>query len=562
MENIATLFLAANPVGTSQLALDEEIREITQKIRMADGRDVLQVISVWAVRADDLLQYLNQHRPQIVHFSGHGSKDGELILLDNQGKPKAVSPVALKALFTTLKDNIQVVVLNACYSRIQGEAINEVIDFVVGMNKAIGDRAAIIFAASFYRALGFNRTVQEAFEQAQTALLLEGIPEDTTPELLIREGVSPNRRVNVAKMVGEDSHSSTDGRGLNSGINDPDVMFNLSVVDDHSENAISNYWRSAPTNRSLTYRSEMISDEIHIWPESDYLSALYKGGPISGMEYWYTPFSWEFPELDIKIVNNRAKTMFFTNAKFRIVESKVNPQPILVIERNLYNLLHFRLVNEGWGHIRDCIVKFNIKDLEESFSFTDPLPFIISKDGIDSEYNIDITNALGQLGVKFRDPAHTNINYGSSEPVIDSGPFGRVVQVYGTIRFKFDTVAEKDREVTVKFSTHVSLFYPGPGAPAPPTYLYEVMFRLDESNYELDVPISQVLKSGEADRFKLKIGAPKSSVHQFQLTLMYGSGQAITSPMVNLSLLLPRSQVRYISSNEGRRMFDQLNWLE
>lgn len=195
MTKIKTLFLAANPKGTIQLALDEEIREITHKIQMSEGRDVLDIVSAWAVRPDDLLQYLNQHKPQIVHFSGHGSDAGEIVLVDNNGANKPVSPHALKALFTTLKDNIQIVVLNACYSRIQGAAIVEIIDYVIGMNTAVGDRAAIVFAASFYRALGFDRTIQEAFDQATTALLLEGIPEEDTPELLVRQGMSPHRKI-------------------------------------------------------------------------------------------------------------------------------------------------------------------------------------------------------------------------------------------------------------------------------------------------------------------------------------------------------------------------------
>lgn len=201
MTKIRILFLAANPKGTTRLAIDEEIREITYKIRLSEGRDVLDVVSTWAVRPDDLLQYINQYKPQIVHFSGHGSDAGEIILVDNSGDSKPVSKHALKALFTTLRDNIQIVILNACYSRIQGEAINEAIDYVIGMNKAIGDKAAIIFAASFYRALGFNRTIQEAFDQARTALLLEGIPEEDTPKLLIKQGVSPHKKISAATHI-------------------------------------------------------------------------------------------------------------------------------------------------------------------------------------------------------------------------------------------------------------------------------------------------------------------------------------------------------------------------
>lgn len=207
MNKLRTLFLAANPQGMSQLAIDQEIRQITEKIRLSEGRDVLEVITAWAVQPADLLQYLNQYEPQIVHFSGHGSQAGEIVLVDATGAAKTVSALALKALFTTLKHNIQLVVLNACYSRIQGVAINEAIDFVIGMNAAIGDRAAIVFAAALYSALGFGRTIKESFEQARTALLLESIPEEDTPELLVRPGARADR-VLSSRPLGDTADAS------------------------------------------------------------------------------------------------------------------------------------------------------------------------------------------------------------------------------------------------------------------------------------------------------------------------------------------------------------------
>ena len=187
-KKIKALFLASNPKGTETLELD---REITAKLRASEYRDSVDLVSAWAVRPDDLLQLLNQRKPQIVHFSGHGSRAGEIILVDDQGAYKSVSPAALKALFSTLKDNIRLVILNACYSRPQAEAITQVIDCAIGMNDAIGDPAAITFAASFYRAIGFGRSIKEAFDQGVAALLLEGIPEENKPQLLTREGVDP-----------------------------------------------------------------------------------------------------------------------------------------------------------------------------------------------------------------------------------------------------------------------------------------------------------------------------------------------------------------------------------
>jgi hypothetical protein len=192
-EKVKVLYFAANPNGTLQLALDEEAREIEAKIRAAEHRDSLELITKWAVRPDDLLQFLNQHRPHVVHFSGHGSNASEIILLDRDRQPKPVSCQALTGLFRALKGNIRVVFLNACFSQPQAEAIVQEIDFAVGMSRAVGDRAAITFAASFYRALGFGNTVQNAFDQARVALMLENIPEEATPQLLVKPGVDPSQ---------------------------------------------------------------------------------------------------------------------------------------------------------------------------------------------------------------------------------------------------------------------------------------------------------------------------------------------------------------------------------
>ncbi|MDA1048968.1 MAG: AAA-like domain-containing protein [Planctomycetota bacterium] len=190
MEKICVLFLAASP-KVSPLSLDEEIREITTKIRAADYRDSLEVISRWAVRPDDLQQALLEHRPHVLHFSGHGTESEELVLLDSQGNPKPVSKEALVHLLSVLKDNLRLVVLNACFSRPQAEAITQVIDCAVGMNRAVGDEAAIKFAAAFYRAVGFGRSIQTAFDLGRSALMLDDIPEESTPELVARAGVDP-----------------------------------------------------------------------------------------------------------------------------------------------------------------------------------------------------------------------------------------------------------------------------------------------------------------------------------------------------------------------------------
>ncbi len=188
MNKIRVLFLAANPLGTSKLALDEEMRLIDEKVYASELRDQLELVTAWAARPDDLLQALNRYRPQVVHFSGHGTPTGDLQFVGNDGFPRPVSSQALTSVFKTFKHTIRLVLLNACYSRVQAEAILQAIECVVGMNAAIGDTAARTFSASFYRAIGFGGSIQEAFEQGKSALLLEGIIEASTPELLVRPG--------------------------------------------------------------------------------------------------------------------------------------------------------------------------------------------------------------------------------------------------------------------------------------------------------------------------------------------------------------------------------------
>src|SRR5262245_36539163 len=90
MEKVNILFLAADPFKQDALGLDEEIRAITNKILMAEDRDKLDLVSAWAVQPDDLQQLLLRHRPHIVHFSGHGSRAEQLILMDKNRQPSPV----------------------------------------------------------------------------------------------------------------------------------------------------------------------------------------------------------------------------------------------------------------------------------------------------------------------------------------------------------------------------------------------------------------------------------------------------------------------------------------
>ena len=108
-------------------------------------------------------QALLDVEPQIVHFSGHGTSEGELCFEDKSGRTRPISPRALASLFAQFSDIVKCVVLNACYSEKQAKAIAEHIDYVIGMSQAIGDKAAIAFAVGMYQALGAGRSFEQAY---------------------------------------------------------------------------------------------------------------------------------------------------------------------------------------------------------------------------------------------------------------------------------------------------------------------------------------------------------------------------------------------------------------
>ena len=94
-DRITVLFMAANPSDTKQLMLDEEVRAIQKNIRLSEYRDSIHFESRWAVRSGDIIQAINETKPTIIHFSGHGAESGELILLKPDGTKDFVTKEAI-----------------------------------------------------------------------------------------------------------------------------------------------------------------------------------------------------------------------------------------------------------------------------------------------------------------------------------------------------------------------------------------------------------------------------------------------------------------------------------
>lgn len=178
------LFLAANPQNSTPLDLAREVEEIEQGLQRSQKHDRFVLEQVWAVTPGDVQRAMLDYRPQIVHFAGHGTGAGGLVLENALGQAQLVRSAALAGLFELFADQVECVVLNACYSEVQALAIAHHIPYVMGMNQSVGDRTARVFAVGFYDALGAGQSFEFAYKMGRNRIALEGIPEDLTPVMV------------------------------------------------------------------------------------------------------------------------------------------------------------------------------------------------------------------------------------------------------------------------------------------------------------------------------------------------------------------------------------------
>ncbi len=221
---ISILFLSANPDFTTRLSVEEEYNKIDEKIRSSQFGEQFNLVQRHAVSILKVQELLLRFKPNIVHFSGHGSNKGKLIFENSVGYQEEADPRALSKLFEIInkddamseEEKIRLVILNACYSEKQARAIANYVDCVIGISDEIKDESATSFAESFYQALGFGKSLESAFKLGRNQLGLGGDPDERILRLKHREGINASEIILTTKQsrssLSDDLQSYTVGR--------------------------------------------------------------------------------------------------------------------------------------------------------------------------------------------------------------------------------------------------------------------------------------------------------------------------------------------------------------
>jgi hypothetical protein len=161
-EQMSILLLAAGPRDLERLYVEEEIRAIALALEQAPLRNSISLKHQLATRPEDLPQRLLSAKPRYVHFSGHG----EFCLQDSFGHAHPIGGDVLAKLFDALPERVECVVLSACYSGKQIEAIAQYVPYVIGMREAVTDQFVTAFSMGFYQAVGSGCGPRDAFKLA------------------------------------------------------------------------------------------------------------------------------------------------------------------------------------------------------------------------------------------------------------------------------------------------------------------------------------------------------------------------------------------------------------
>lgn len=161
-------------------------------------RDLVTVEYLPAATRMDLLEGLNEHRPHIVHFSGHSNSIG-LLMEDDDGTENGVDVTfdLLGKLLEATDTPPQLVVLNSCESLAGADSLLRTVPTIVAMSDEIDDASALVFSGRFYAAIASAQSVTTALKQAKVSMEAASLEGAHLPQARARDDVNLDELVLV-----------------------------------------------------------------------------------------------------------------------------------------------------------------------------------------------------------------------------------------------------------------------------------------------------------------------------------------------------------------------------
>jgi hypothetical protein len=187
--------LIASPIGQTPIDVSLEAREVEIERRKARNGGAFELKVYPAAGSESLVTALNDDDPDVVHFSGHGGEGA--IILDNETirdvGGQTVEARTLARILKTASRRPRLLVLNACESAADAEALTEAVDTVIAMTAVVPDSTAYSYSRRLYAALFAGLSIARAHEQACAVLSIDDPDGASLPVLVAASGVDPGK---------------------------------------------------------------------------------------------------------------------------------------------------------------------------------------------------------------------------------------------------------------------------------------------------------------------------------------------------------------------------------
>lgn len=203
-EKLRVLYLTANPDETKPIRVDAEVNNVLKSIRGAKYRDSLDLQVRPAATPQDLIDGINDLRPHVVHFSGHGNVG--ILAFDNASYDNPDCEImefdVLAELLGATSTPPKLLVMNACKTLAGSNILLETVPVLIGMADSVGDAGAGIFASQFYAAIASAQPIGAALRQSKAMMKQALLRDDADlPQIVSRADVDPD---DMALIVPQD----------------------------------------------------------------------------------------------------------------------------------------------------------------------------------------------------------------------------------------------------------------------------------------------------------------------------------------------------------------------
>ena len=312
--------------------------------------------------------------------------------------------------------------------------------------------------------------------------------------------------------------------------------------------------------------------------------------PVRGIN----EFELHLPEISFKILNNTRKTLYITELLFDISGNEIDRTPVLRVSYKNYDG-KFSIYNDGWGKIisprlnltlwqgdkcstdasgRESFMEsISLQDFEESvevsidekiaknfFSCTDEIvelcvnDYCLSPDGaiemkcLDNGMDELCRNFSGTPDKKFINKLLQKANAftKSAKPstVQDIQYRRRCHQIPKCVRGELRYLSENNQSMTYRFITDLDFELEKPGGgELVPSYFYDLLIEAGKRDQLVRLPLSHVLKPGEADHFVVRIATDKSAKMDMVVKAIDASQQEISRQKVSLTTFISRNEI-------------------